>query len=876
MRAFRKPAVLRSIRSFAAFWGLVSLAFCAFFDPSILNPTNIGWISDGDLRQHYLGWVAFRQAETLGAPWGSSPLLAYPFGAPIAATDSNPLVSFMLWPIEDFLPEDFQFIGLWYLLCIAISLFVATALMRNAGFGQTSSLMLGAVLAFQPVLFWRYGHDTLMAQWLILASIYVVFGVSGFIRAMSCHAVLLALAISIHPYLFVLLNFVVGFDLLFRVFANRGLRFGLIEQTALAFAFVQIAALYFGGKLGVFALETEFANKTGVHTTDLLSAINPFDASRVMPQLPAAEGQYEGFAYLGLGLILFAIVLSVLAVRGQLKIRHSHKMVPLYFGALAAFLFALGPTITALGDPLLSFNLGDESIIGRIFEKLRSSGRFVWLTVYVAVFALLLTLPTNRPVLVNTIALSILLVQFWDLAPLRERSRMDTAWREVPSHELTSAEWRMRIDRAEYIFLSRKLGLDFSLHAGAAAFPRNTALSWFYTAQGLGLPKQHAAGEQLRIRVLNGRHDANALYLLDPVADLPLAHRNADDILVTQSHDEFHAIETEAYLASVPIRYADHGLTELLQLCEESCTWVITAKGAAFSNLSAQAKAYLGVRGSRIAERQDGDAYVAVARNGQLLKEEFGRGEDAALNATLAGRVISALSSVQEGSRPASISVDGADYSRNGTGLNVVMIADSGRMFTAHFDTSRYSDSLYPDDLFEDDLLQVSYSQPDLRHAVVAGIVEPRSGDQPFIGMDRYLSEESSLLDVISRCRQDCTMAISVKDEGAASLPRRVRESAAQIGLTMADLDYRDGYSAIIEDGIVLVQGRSSDEVVDVAEVVSGRRLRVQSAGFAAGSVSSITVDGVEESMSRRGFNIVVLIDGERTISYHFDTHGGV
>ena len=142
--------------------------------------------------------------------------------------------------------------------------------------------------------------------------------------------------------------------------------------------------------------------------------------------------------------------------------------------------------------------------------------------------------------------------------------------------------------------------------------------------------------------------------------------------------------------------------------------------------------------------------------------------------------------------------------------------------------------------------------------------------------MDRFLSDESSLLDVISRCRQDCTMAISVKDEGAASLPRRVREAAPQIGLTMADLTYRDGYSAIIENGIVLVQGRSADEVIDVAEVIEGRRIRIRSAGFKAGSMSSITIDDEELSMSRRGFNIVVLSEGERTISYHFDTHGGV
>ena len=117
-------------------------------------------------------------------------------------------------------------------------------------------------------------------------------------------------------------------------------------------------------------------------------------------------------------------------------------------------------------------------------------------------------------------------------------------------------------------------------------------------------------------------------------------------------------------------------------------------------------------------------------------------------------------------------------------------------------------------------------------------------------------------------------MAISVKDEGAASFPRAARRKAAQIGLTLSELEFRDGYSAIVENGIVLAQGRSFQEVVDLAEVVGGIRIRVQSAGFEAGNLSSIKFDNEEHSMAQRGVNIVVLMGGEKVITYHFDTHG--
>lgn len=855
---------------------LVFLAFVSFFDVGILNPSNIGWISEGDLRQHYLGWVAFRQAETLGSPWASSHLLAYPFGTPISATDSNPLVSLLLWPIEVFLPEDFQFIGPWYLLSISLSLLVATALMRKGGFDRISALLLGAVLAFQPILFWRYGHDTLMAQWLILSAIYVAFGVRDTLHAIAIYAALLSLAIFIHPYLFVMLNFIVVFDLGIRISCHHGLRFGVVEMATLAFSAAQVCALYFGHKLGLFTLETKFSNEVGAHTTDLISFVNPFDSSRVLPQLRASEGQYEGYAYLGIGLIVFGLVLAILAVRRGLSRRFFSGLLSVQLAALAAFLFALGPTVTLMGEQLLSFELSEGSPIQTVFEKLRSSGRFVWLPVYVLVFSMLLCLPRNRPLLVNTVAVVILFLQFFDLAPLRERTRAETAWREVPAHELANSAWAERIDRAEFIFMSRQLGLEFSLHAGAAAFPRNTALSWFYTAQGLGLPKQLTAEEQLRVRVLNGGRQEDAIYLLDPTFDLPLVHQNGGDILATRSHGEFHAVETEAYLNHPPIRRATHGLTELLESCVTDCTAIVSAKGGSFSSLSAQARAFLGARGSRVVDAQNGDGYIAVLRDGSLVEETISPGTDATLNATIKSRMLSVLSSVESPLKRAAISIDGVDYSRNRNGMNVVMVSDDGRIVTANFDTSVESDSIYPDELFQNDLLQMSYSPPDPDLATLVSFPQPASGDSPFVNHDRFLSDESSLLDVISRCRQDCAMAISVKDEGAASLPKRVRESAAQIGLTMASLDYRDGYSAIIENGVVLVQGKSSDEIVDVAETVEGRRVRVRSSGFKAGSVSSISIDGEELSMSRRGFNIVILLEGKRTITYHFDTHGGV
>ncbi|KAJ56851.1 hypothetical protein ACMU_07890 [Actibacterium mucosum KCTC 23349] len=850
-----------------AFCGLlIGIAFLRFFDVSILNPTNIGWIDQGDLRQHYLGWQAFRQAETPGTPWGTAPLLAYPHGTPISATDSNPLVSLILWPMRNLLPVEFQFIGPWYLLCLSLSLVFGRALMRREGFDRWTATLLGAVLAFPPILFWRYGHDTLMAQWLILAAIYVSFAVTRPLRAGLAHGGLLLVAMMTHPYLYVMLSIVAGCDLALRILRQGGVRFGQVERVVLALIATQGLALYVGVKLGVFSLQNAFQNTVGLHSTDPLGFFNPFDSARLLPQLPSGSGQYEGYAYLGLGGLVLLGILLVRAIRGTLSLPQWRALLPVQIAALIAFLFALSPVITVLGREVFVWEMSPENPVHALFAKLRSSGRFVWVTIYVMMFTGLLCLAGTKPRRLRGIAVVLLGLQFWDLAPLADRSRTDTALRPVAAHMFGAPDWKARIARADYIYISRSLGPDFTLDLGAASIRAGTPISWFYTAQGLGLPKQIAAEEQLRIRILNGGHDDGALILADGAGDLPLIHRNAPGILTSHRFAGFHAVETPAF---GPASYdaETHGLTDLLRDCNTGCTALLTVRDEGAAELSVEFKSFMAALGSAVPTLGLNDGYAAVLHHGALLAETLERDADAILNAQVAETPLSLRSSVEDARIPAAISVGGINFSRDQRGINLVLLHADGRITTANFDTHSTSDSLRPD--VPEDLILAS--APEL--ATVTG---PTSTDAtPFVGLDRFLTRESSLLDVLSGCRQGCAMAISVKDEGAASLPLAVRMQAAQLGLTLADLSFRDGYSAIVENGIVLVQGKSADEVVDVAEIVEGTRMRVRSAGFAPGSLSSITLNGTEHSLNQRGVNIVVVLQDKDTIAYHFDTHGG-
>ena len=68
------------------------LLYLLGFSVAALNPSNVGWLMNGDLGQHFLGWTGFRYDQWRW-PIGFSQLIAYPHGAPITVTDSNPLFS---------------------------------------------------------------------------------------------------------------------------------------------------------------------------------------------------------------------------------------------------------------------------------------------------------------------------------------------------------------------------------------------------------------------------------------------------------------------------------------------------------------------------------------------------------------------------------------------------------------------------------------------------------------------------------------------------------------------------------------------------------------------------------------------------------------
>ncbi|MFT3996495.1 MAG: DUF6311 domain-containing protein, partial [Asticcacaulis sp.] len=229
-------------------FGLPALLFAFFFNFAILDPTNIGWLLRGDWAQHFLGWHAYRNgADGLN----HQSLLAHPTGLSVLYTDSNPLLSLPLRLISPLLPADFQFIGLWFLLCLCLHYFIALKLVSRYAPGRWYALGGALLLCLLPTLYNRIGHDTLFAHWLILWALFIFFEIPDERRRQIGWATLLTVCALVHPYILVMCLFIWAADQaaslrdIWRARdMGRGLR--LMAAAALAAAF-SLTALWAGG-----------------------------------------------------------------------------------------------------------------------------------------------------------------------------------------------------------------------------------------------------------------------------------------------------------------------------------------------------------------------------------------------------------------------------------------------------------------------------------------------------------------------------------------------------------------------------------------------------------------------------------------------------
>jgi hypothetical protein len=507
---------------------LGTVFFLWLFGTRTLDPVNIGWLMHGDPAQHYLGWQFFR-GEPWHWPWGRIENFGAPVGTGIVFTDSIPLLALPLKPFSSWLPAEFQYFGAWMLACYALTAVFAWRLMARATpHGWLRALGTLFFLMSPALLLRAYGHESLMAHWLLLAALdrYAAPWRGG-----AWLALLLAAAL-VHAYLLLMILALAAAAL------YRAARSGNtpLRQAALGLA-ILLAAMWAAGYFAAAPRQLA-AEGYGHYSANLLTYFDPMDwhgflrtygrdtagkhewSQFLGARGQATVGQYEGFAYFGLGALLLAAYACLTLLAKPAGRRETRFWWPLLAVCAALFVAALSHRITLGGRVLVEIPW--PSAVLDALAVFRASGRFVWPLYYLLLWAVLAVVVRHAsPRLATVLLVVAVVVQYADLrekfAEFRQEFRHQPAWRTTlqdPLWEQAARRYRNfsvvppQPEGDAYIPLAHLAARHgVAIDAGYVARPDNAALK--------------AYAERQAADVAAGRLRPDTLYIFPRAAAVP-------------------------------------------------------------------------------------------------------------------------------------------------------------------------------------------------------------------------------------------------------------------------------------------------------------------------------------------------------------------
>lgn len=515
---------MRQKQGMLCFAGLLMgvLAFFILYGPATLDVQYDAWILNGyaeaDVTQHYAGWVNYRQSPWAW-PLGLIENVRQPDTAVLTFTDSIPLASILLKLFSPILPETFQFFGWYILLCFALQ-GVAAALL----IGLFVRRMLPACLAlipfvFSPVLMERaFRHCALASHFLILFALYFLLRSrqEGYRRMPWEYIPLCGASVGIHPYFVPMVGGVMLINALCCM--TRGRRFwrpaalSLAGMTAVGVVGYAIGA--FG--TGISGVNTGF----GYYSMNLNAPLNPTSLgvdrwSSLLAVRPQGLYQYDGFNYLGLGLLIAAPVSALLWLIFAGR-RHVRKWMKsnweLLLMCVLFTLFAISNVVAWDAKTLLTVPLPGK--VMKLCNIFQASSRMFYPVYYLLALFCVTALARVPGRAVGSVLLAVLCaVQLWDISPAiaQKRERFSTV--ETDGSAFADAKWeKLAEGKTELLLLDSVYRQE-----QAACFAARNAMTTNAAIMNRG---NFAAVASLRRQLTEGllagtERDEKALYLTD-------------------------------------------------------------------------------------------------------------------------------------------------------------------------------------------------------------------------------------------------------------------------------------------------------------------------------------------------------------------------
>jgi hypothetical protein len=357
--------------------------------PKALNPAVLDLAQGVDPFKDYVGWMFFRNS-----PWtfpiGLNPTYGLDFSSSIVFSDSIPLMAFVFKAIHFALPETFQYLGIWTLICFVLQAYFAWLVIGLMTQSNWLKLLACVILVFAPPMLWRVNqHTALVAHFMILAGFYLILSPDRTSKIWTKDlfwALLLSAAVLTHFSLFVMVAALWAGNLVDQIVFSKANRLRNLKDSVLQLIFIGPLIVFLMWQAGYFAVSSASGSLGGYgfFRMNLLSPFDPKGWSYIMRALPLPSDYGEGYMYFGLGLLLlwpFAIYQftrdrDIRKTFQKTIFQHSFLIIALVFLAL----FAISNHI-AIGRKEFVFEI--SGLVYAAASIFRASGRFFWPMFYI-------------------------------------------------------------------------------------------------------------------------------------------------------------------------------------------------------------------------------------------------------------------------------------------------------------------------------------------------------------------------------------------------------------------------------------------------------------------------------------------------------------
>jgi hypothetical protein len=510
------------------------LFFVSILGTSIIDPTNIAWLMEkGDWPQHFLGWHFFRN-ESWHFPLGKLNSIQPFVGASIGYTDSIPIMALMFKLFANILPHNFQYIGLWLLLCFCLQGFFGALLLSTVSRNLTVQLLSSVFFVISPILLIRTGHPALCAHWILLAGLWLYFrkwkDFSHF-KSLGCWICLVITSAAVHPTINIM-TLALAFAYYFRSWlVDHVMKVG---PCILNFSMLILFTLFVWWVIGYFELGKIGSSYGhfgfGYFSLNLLAPFNPINwvdgdwkgswSTFLITRPMATKGQADGFNYLGIGVIILGLWVFYALIINLPKFKTVKPILPIAVVSIFFTLFALSNKIT-LGSHLV-YEIKLNHYLLSALSPFRSSGRFFWPVYYFIIFCIIAVIVrrnnTKIGVLILLIGISFQLIDFhniYNISRYKELRHPPKEW----NNPLNSELWNSLGEKYNKIILVPPRGCEdepVASYIPFSYFAANHGMSTnsFYLAR-YNYDTFHKNCQNLFSDVRDGVIDSNSVYILN-------------------------------------------------------------------------------------------------------------------------------------------------------------------------------------------------------------------------------------------------------------------------------------------------------------------------------------------------------------------------